>query len=339
LDRNVANGLTYTYEVAARDFANNVSAKSAAVRETPLATEAPTAPTVKSPTYNAKVQEAPTFTFEVFNALRAGARLSTPLTYSFVVASDSSLQSVIATGNNVVEGTDVTTFTVSGSQFETNQTYFWAAQASDGVTVGPISTPIKFKWGDFSSVELQSFTAAGMPTGAVKLAWAFQGHETSLSSITLVRGLNASTAREIRRYDNGGLTGETIDVTGRAGEAAIYWLRVVDASGSLRAFGPVEAKVALPASWELSTARPNPFNPTTEMTVSVPAQGNVRVAVFNILGQPVATLLAGRVEAGMHRVVWNGLDTQGRSVASGVYFVQMQTESGVRMVRRVTLLR
>lgn len=338
VDRSVANGITYTYEIAARDFAGNVGTKSLAVRETPQATEAPQAPEPKSPILG-KLQQAETVVFEVNNAVRAVSRPTVPLTYSFVVASDSLLQNVIAAGNNIAEGSGTTSWSVSGSQFEMNKVYFWAAQASDGVAVGPITTSIRFRYGDFTSVELQSFTATGTPNGAVKVSWTLRVSNAANLRVALMKGPDVSSAREIRRYESGGLAGELMDITARLGESSRYWLQTTDAMGSVRTFGPVEATAALPASWELSSARPNPFNPTTEMMLAVPAAGEARVAVFNILGQPVATLLSGRVDAGIHRVIWNGLDTEGRSVSSGVYFVQLQTGSGVRIVRRVTLLR
>ncbi len=70
--------------------------------------------------------------------------------------------------------------------------------------------------------------------------------------------------------------------------------------------------------------RPNPFNPVTRIAFSIPAAGVAELAVFDIAGRRVATLVSERVEAGPHEVVWNGTNDAGEPVASGVYFSRLQ---------------
>jgi hypothetical protein len=77
---------------------------------------------------------------------------------------------------------------------------------------------------------------------------------------------------------------------------------------------------ALPTSYGVKQNYPNPFNPTTTISYSLPEAGDVRVSVFNVLGQEVRVLAEERQEAGVHEVVWDGKDTYGSQVASGVYF-------------------
>ena len=64
---------------------------------------------------------------------------------------------------------------------------------------------------------------------------------------------------------------------------------------------------------------PNPFNPRTTIEFAVAQEGRTEIAVFNLRGERVRTLVASELAAGSHRVVWNGLDDNGRPVASGVY--------------------
>jgi flagellar hook assembly protein FlgD len=66
--------------------------------------------------------------------------------------------------------------------------------------------------------------------------------------------------------------------------------------------------------------------------------GHVSIVVYNMLGQEVVRLLAGQREVGRHQVVWGGRDALGRSVASGVYFVQMHAGQ-FSQVRRMMLLK
>ncbi len=71
---------------------------------------------------------------------------------------------------------------------------------------------------------------------------------------------------------------------------------------------------------------PNPFNPATTIEFALERSGDVRLDIFNVLGQHVATLADGRFEAGRHMVVWDGTDAGGHQVASGVYFSRLTGE-------------
>jgi hypothetical protein len=84
---------------------------------------------------------------------------------------------------------------------------------------------------------------------------------------------------------------------------------------------------------------PNPFNPVTTIAYAVPDGGaDIDLAVFNIAGVRVATLVSGRVPAGRSSVTWDGTDDRGAHVASGVYFVRL-TAVGASLTRKVTLLK
>ncbi len=89
---------------------------------------------------------------------------------------------------------------------------------------------------------------------------------------------------------------------------------------------------ALPRTATLLPCYPNPFNAQTVVRFALPHPGHVRVEVFNLLGERVATLLNGWASAGEHRLRW---EPQG--LAGGVYFVQMRVAGRVE-VRRVVYL-
>jgi len=73
---------------------------------------------------------------------------------------------------------------------------------------------------------------------------------------------------------------------------------------------------------------PNPFNPTTTISFSIPNESNVELSIYNIKGQKIKTLVSAHVSAGKHSIVWNGDDESGKPVSSGVYFYKFRTESG-----------
>ncbi|MGE5498639.1 MAG: multiheme c-type cytochrome [Syntrophothermus sp.] len=78
-----------------------------------------------------------------------------------------------------------------------------------------------------------------------------------------------------------------------------------------------------PESYVLGQNYPNPFNPTTQIEFSLPKTGNVKLNVYNSVGQLVATLANGEVVRGNYKVSWNGRDLKGNMVASGVYLYRL----------------
>jgi len=83
---------------------------------------------------------------------------------------------------------------------------------------------------------------------------------------------------------------------------------------------------------------PNPFNPRTEIAFVLGTPSNVRLDIFNVLGQRVVTLVDEQLAAGRHKVLWDGRDRDGRNAASGVYFSRLQAGSEV-VTRKLLLLR
>ncbi|MBI3004796.1 MAG: T9SS type A sorting domain-containing protein [Ignavibacteriales bacterium] len=82
--------------------------------------------------------------------------------------------------------------------------------------------------------------------------------------------------------------------------------------------------VSLPVSFALKQNFPNPFNPSTTIAYDLPRRSSVRIAVFNILGQLVTTLVQEEKAAGRYSVVWRGRTDHGVHASSGVYFYRIQ---------------
>ena len=76
----------------------------------------------------------------------------------------------------------------------------------------------------------------------------------------------------------------------------------------------------LPETFSLDSAYPNPFNPTTTLSFSIPVDSEVILSIYNLQGREVSSLIEGNMDAGYHSVVWNA-----DSYSSGVYFVKMMT--------------
>ncbi len=84
---------------------------------------------------------------------------------------------------------------------------------------------------------------------------------------------------------------------------------------------------SLPTEYSLSQNYPNPFNPSTNIEFSLPKAGHVKLEVFNILGRSVRRLIDRDLPAGEHRLVFDSRTDKGTSLATGVYFYRLSTES------------
>ena len=93
-----------------------------------------------------------------------------------------------------------------------------------------------------------------------------------------------------------------------------------------------------PQQLELAANYPNPFNSGTIFGFALPQRQMVELAVFNLLGQQVATLHRGPLEAGWHRLHWDGRDQRGRPLATGLYLYRLTGGEGA-LTRKLLLLR
>ena len=83
----------------------------------------------------------------------------------------------------------------------------------------------------------------------------------------------------------------------------------------------------LPEVYALHQNYPNPFNPTTTIRYDLPEDSNVRMIIYNLLGQEVK-LLSNKFEAAGYRSIrWHGKDNFNQDVSSGVYFLFMETNN------------
>jgi len=93
-----------------------------------------------------------------------------------------------------------------------------------------------------------------------------------------------------------------------------------------------------PTGLILAQNAPNPFNPSTTIRYTVPVDDIAYMAIYDVSGRHVRTLVDRRVAAGEHSVVWDGHDDTGRQAASGVYLYRLKTRDFVQ-ARRLTLIR
>ncbi|MCD6335655.1 MAG: T9SS type A sorting domain-containing protein [Candidatus Latescibacteria bacterium] len=120
-------------------------------------------------------------------------------------------------------------------------------------------------------------------------------------------------------------------VDGGAIEEKQYGYRITAVDGSGNESMPSSVAVnlsdmevrALPEEYGLDPNFPNPFNSTTWVRYQLPAEGEVTLSIYNMLGQ-VRTLIEAHQGAGFYHTRWDGRDGAGKALASGIYFCRLQ---------------
>jgi hypothetical protein len=112
-----------------------------------------------------------------------------------------------------------------------------------------------------------------------------------------------------------------------------YRLKQMDNDGTFEYSKTVEADFGVPTKFELNQNFPNPFNPTTTISYDLPDAANVKLTIFNILGQEIKILVDGFREAGVHTITFDADDLD-----SGLYIYKLQAGSQVQ-TKKMTLIK
>ena len=90
-----------------------------------------------------------------------------------------------------------------------------------------------------------------------------------------------------------------------------------------------------PEYFSLGQNYPNPFNPQTQFYYDLPKSGNIHLAIYDVLGKEVYTVLNDYQRAGKHNVLWTGINNKGLQVQSGIYFYRLTTDSEITTKKMV----
>ncbi|MDZ7316521.1 MAG: VWA domain-containing protein [candidate division KSB1 bacterium] len=149
----------------------------------------------------------------------------------------------------------------------------------------------------------------------------------------------AATGKPAQVSGSGSLL--TFDLKGATGEASVSLLELRSARNQpiyIKAeLEESEPALQVPKTWLLS-GYPNPFNSRTVIEVGLPIAGEVKLNVVNVLGRPVRQLIDRHLEAGVHKVIWDGTDDDGRACAGGMYLLLLQA-GGQQITRKIVYLK
>jgi hypothetical protein len=124
----------------------------------------------------------------------------------------------------------------------------------------------------------------------------------------------------------------TIEIT--SNPVASYYALFVNTAGVTA----VGENSAIPSAFVLSQNYPNPFNPETAISFQLPEAGKVKLAIYNLLGEEVLTLVDAEMSSGTYTTRWNATNSHGRVVPSGIYLYRLEANE-VSQVKKMTLLK
>ncbi len=176
--------------------------------------------------------------------------------------------------------------------------------------------------------------AARLEDTGVTVAWLLD-NTPDLAAARIYRGLTADFSP-----DQNSLLG-TVKANvffDPAGDGNSYYIvELLDDAGNATLSEAVKATVTgvddefagMPESFELKQNYPNPFNPSTRIMFAVPQKAFVTLAIFDVLGRKVRTLVAKDFAAGYHAVTWDARNQHGMQVPSGIYIYKLVTGNTV----------
>ncbi|MBK7629794.1 MAG: choice-of-anchor D domain-containing protein [Ignavibacteriales bacterium] len=112
-----------------------------------------------------------------------------------------------------------------------------------------------------------------------------------------------------------------------------YRLKQLDYDGTFEYSEEIEVELGIPITYSLEQNFPNPFNPITTIKFAIPISGNVKLIIYNSLGEKIESIVNGFLESGFHKFNWDA----GR-YSSGVYYYRLESEN-FNSVKKMILLK
>lgn len=190
---------------------------------------------------------------------------------------------------------------------------------------------------DICPVALSAFAAEASP-GQVRIAWEVSGGEEAEFRLEAARD---DLAWQVAHAPVAAGRYEAVDASPHlaGGGEIVYRLSASVAGGDWTLLRRESVQVPAAARiTRLLPVHPNPGNPAVTIAFELSRPQRARLAVFDLAGRRVALVAEGAFDGGRHETIWRGRDGAGRAMASGVYFVRLETEEGCR-VRKLVLLR
>jgi hypothetical protein len=190
--------------------------------------------------------------------------------------------------------------------------------------------------GRYDSVDV---TVTGFTADTVAVSLSLDGGATYPTSLGSLFNVAPGTPRGLTFFVDTPMMTNQAKVRVIARKGAIVMTSYSDSLFAISIPTAVESETSIvPARFALSPNSPNPFNPVTTIHFDLDRPGSAALRVYSVSGALVRTLVEKRLPAGRYRAVWDGRDTTGRPVASGVYVYRL-TEGERNLSRKMSLLK
>jgi serine protease AprX len=270
------------------------------------------------------------------------------------------------TGYTYMEGTSMATPHVAGLCaliYEANPTLTFDDIKSfiydNSVDLGPTGEDNDYGWGridalatinailGYTGVEVAYFTATAQDGNAL-LKWAVKPNGEQVLGYNLYRGemMPGATGKntvspgkaEMIKINNQLITGDNpytyVDTSVTPGTVYVYHLEAVFDSGS-KVVSIADLDLNLPTSFSLAQNYPNPFSSATTISFDLPTASRVELSIFDLSGRKVTTLVDSQMEGGTHKLEWNGVNSNGEKLPSGLYICRLSAgsyQSAMKMI-------
>ncbi len=242
--------------------------------------------------------------------------------YKIDVATDINFNSILSNYNDLDVG-NVTTLTVTNLSFNTPYYYrirsYNSAGTSDNSNIIEVSIPLP--------VELSSF-AAQVVANTINLRWRTATEINNYGfNVQRMDSVKNSEWQSIGFIKGNGTSNSTkqysfIDHSNLTPGSYYYRLQQIDNDGSYRYSNSIKVNLDLPVKYELFQNYPNPFNPTTTISYSLPFNSEVKLILYNILGQEVIKLVDQVQNAGYYNI-----ELKANNLSSGIYIYVLSAKA------------
>ena len=211
---------------------------------------------------------------------------------------------------------------------------FGQAISADGKIIGisayppgsPFAEALLLKIDQPVPVELVSFTAS-VNKSDVTLKWT-TATETNNSGFAVERKTKNSDWKQIGFVNGKGTVTQSSSYSFNDDNAASakysYRLKQIDLDGTTKYSNTIEVEVNIISEFSLAQNYPNPFNPTTIISFTVPTESNVKLTVYNALGEKVETLVNEVKNSGTYKINFSSESLNGSRLASGIYVYRLE---------------
>jgi IPT/TIG domain-containing protein/flagellar hook capping protein FlgD len=263
--------------------------------------------------------------------------IATPAISAFTPTSGPVGSEVTVRGSSFAAAAEVRFNGALASTFMVDSDTTLRAMVPAGATSGPISvinpagTATSAASFTVTVIVPPAITAFTPSTGPVGAEVTIQGTGFAATSAVAFNGTAAVFSVEgdtvLRATVPQGATSGPISVTNPAGSATTETSFIVNGTVGVDGDG-ISGEFALGRNY------PNPFRARTAIDFELPRSARVRLAIYDLVGRAVRTLVDERLSAGVHQVTWDARDNSGRSVSSGIYLLRFEAEGRI-LTRRL----